>query len=591
MRATVTLCLLLLAKLCPANWWLLATPTAYQFTLQFSTDYKDKCRKMHYLVARQRELCQISQNMLAIVSKGAQMGLKECQTQFAGRLWNCSTFFDTSIANMPLATISQVDFSVIGRSNKSGQSKQGKLRKSVEVMMSDAPARQFHDVSDVFGGILKLHSREKAYVHAISAAGVAYSITRACSQGDLPSCSCDKDVHRRNFKNKRFHGDWEWGGCSEDVNFGERLTKDFVDSNELARSWNDPAPKLMNLHNNEAGRRAIRANMKLMCKCHGVSGSCTVRLCWRRMADFHTIGQSLSEKFDGAVKVKFSGMRHKLKPYVVGLKKPTKRDLVYLQQSPDFCQEDAKLSIYGTKGRQCERDGYGTNGCAMLCCGRGYTTVVAEEVRDCKCKFQWCCEVKCEKCKYVMEADRLKMPRRKLHSAPAITGLAKKHRRSSSAPSYEYEPAADRKASAGNIPLLKRNLSGSRRGSAQAGEPAVKIEDGEQERRRSSPSAPLRRKTVIGAEPSTVAFISATPLPEAFGDIESVGTNVGQSPRQSNCRYPCKEETGNQSKGTPRKQCGAKGSSFFTCILLLALFAFGVVAAMHFSGLLKSRKG
>ncbi|KFD56589.1 hypothetical protein M514_02693 [Trichuris suis] len=447
MHATIILCILLLAKLCPANWWLLATPTAYQFTLQFSTDYKDKCRQMHYLVARQRELCQISQNMLAIVSKGAQMGLKECQTQFAGRLWNCSTFFDTSIASLPVAAISQLDYSPIGRSNKSTQLKQGKLRKSVEVMMSDTPARQFQDVSDLFGGILKLRkltrlnwntrstlpskqcficyylsvsyfeltnlfrasdSREKAYVHAISAAGVAYSITRACSQGDLPSCSCDKDVHRRNFKNKRFHGDWEWGGCSEDVNFGERLSKDFVDSNELARSWADPAPKLMNLHNNEAGRRAIRANMKLMCKCHGVSGSCTVRLCWRRMADFHTIGQSLSEKFDGAVKVKFSGMRHKLKPYVAGLKKPTKRDLVYLQQSPDFCQEDSLLSIYGTKGRKCERDGYGTNGCAMLCCGRGYTTVVAEEVRDCKCKFQWCCEVKCEKCKYVMEEHHCK---------------------------------------------------------------------------------------------------------------------------------------------------------------------------------------
>jgi len=44
-------------------------------------------------------------------------------------------------------------------------------------------------------------SREKAYVHAISAAGVAYSITRACSRGELPSCSCDKNVHRRS-KNK-----------------------------------------------------------------------------------------------------------------------------------------------------------------------------------------------------------------------------------------------------------------------------------------------------------------------------------------------------------------------------------------------------
>ncbi|KRX67248.1 Protein Wnt-4 [Trichinella sp. T9] len=452
------ICLLLFNPHCLASWWLLATPSAYQFTLKFNSDYKDKCRQMHYLVARQRELCQLSKNLLAIVSQGAQMGLKECQSQFAGRQWNCSTFFDSSVPN--LLVTNQFD---VGMMN-GNRTKLSKLRKSLDGMMSDAPAiHASQDVGDLFGGILKLHdilrskcdenqlrakriliswehciqksllqctvvneeatwpsvllvaldgcssvgrkeiadySREKAYIHAISAAGVSYSITRACSQGDLPSCSCDKNVHRRNFKNK---GQWEWGGCSEDVAYGERLSKDFVDSNELARAWSDPAPKLMNLHNNEAGRRAIRANMKLMCKCHGVSGSCTVKLCWRRMTDFQTIGEALSKKFDGAVKVKFSGLRHKLKPYVAGHKKPTKRDLVYLQQSPDFCQENPKLGVYGTKGRQCEKDGYSTSGCAILCCGRGYTVKSVEKVQDCNCKFQWCCEVKCEKCKHVVE--------------------------------------------------------------------------------------------------------------------------------------------------------------------------------------------
>ncbi|KRY46404.1 Protein Wnt-4 [Trichinella britovi] len=565
------ICLLLFNPHCLASWWLLATPSAYQFTLKFNSDYKDKCRQMHYLVARQRELCQLSKNLLAIVSQGAQMGLKECQSQFAGRQWNCSTFFDSSVPN--LLVTNQFD---VGMMN-GNRTKLSKLRKSLDGMMSDAPAiHASQDVGDLFGGILKLHdilrskcdenqlranvlqfgsggvgrrgfamhahlqakldqlgtlhseipfamqnlqctvvneeatwpsvllvtldgcssvgrkeiadcmvktieifnntlaaqfkpllfpsvgvrrrqlinqkqslaaeqeicilnrlccsyslliqveehklsnlaanhatflykskcpnySREKAYIHAISAAGVSYSITRACSQGDLPSCSCDKNVHRRNFKNKRFQGQWEWGGCSEDVAYGERLSKDFVDSNELARAWSDPAPKLMNLHNNEAGRRAIRANMKLMCKCHGVSGSCTVKLCWRRMTDFQTIGEALSKKFDGAVKVKFSGLRHKLKPYVAGHKKPTKRDLVYLQQSPDFCQENPKLGVYGTKGRQCEKDGYSTSGCAILCCGRGYTVKSVEKVQDCNCKFQWCCEVKCEKCKHVVE--------------------------------------------------------------------------------------------------------------------------------------------------------------------------------------------
>lgn len=45
-------------------------PSAYQHTLQFDNDYKDQCRRLHYLVSRQRELCALSKNMLAIVSKG-----------------------------------------------------------------------------------------------------------------------------------------------------------------------------------------------------------------------------------------------------------------------------------------------------------------------------------------------------------------------------------------------------------------------------------------------------------------------------------------------------------------------------------------
>ncbi|VDP45870.1 unnamed protein product [Soboliphyme baturini] len=148
--------------------------------------------------------------------------------------------------------------------------------------------------------------------------------------------------------------------------------------------------------------------MKLMCKCHGVSGSCTVKICWRRMGEFQKIGEKLYEKFDGATRVKFSGQRHKLKPAVIGHKKPTKRDLVYLEESPDFCQANSKYGIFGTKSRECKKNSYGTEGCAILCCGRGYTTVILEKVQDCNCKFKWCCEVRCDKCKIRVETHYCK---------------------------------------------------------------------------------------------------------------------------------------------------------------------------------------
>lgn len=43
--------------------------------------------------------------------------------------------------------------------------------------------------------------------------------------------------------------------------------------------------------------------MRTDCKCHGLSGSCTLRTCWRKMPSLRDVGNRLKEKFDGAAKV------------------------------------------------------------------------------------------------------------------------------------------------------------------------------------------------------------------------------------------------------------------------------------------------
>ena len=53
--------------------------------------------------------------------------------------------------------------------------------------------------------------------------------------------------------------------------------------------------------------------MKLLCKCHGVSGSCSVRICWKTMANFREVGESLKDKFDGAARVKLNNKKKKVK--------------------------------------------------------------------------------------------------------------------------------------------------------------------------------------------------------------------------------------------------------------------------------------
>ena len=47
---------------------------------------------------------------------------------------------------------------------------------------------------------------------------------------------------------------WQWGGCSEDVEFGHRFSRDFIDAGEKGRNLRS----IMNLHNSEVGRIVSR---------------------------------------------------------------------------------------------------------------------------------------------------------------------------------------------------------------------------------------------------------------------------------------------------------------------------------------------
>lgn len=73
-------------------------------------------------------------------------------------------------------------------------------------------------------------------------------------------------------------------------------------------------------------------------------------------------------------------------------------ELVYLQQSPNYCDRDPTLGSFGTVGRKCNRTTSGIEGCDLLCCGRGYNTHQFNRTWQCHCKFRWCCEVQCDIC-------------------------------------------------------------------------------------------------------------------------------------------------------------------------------------------------
>ena len=118
-------------------------------------------------------------------------------------------------------------------------------------------------------------SRETAFTYAISAAGVVNAVSRACREGELSSCGCSRAARPKDLPR-----DWLWGGCGDNLNYGYRFSKEFVDAREREKSYPkgsyESARLMMNLHNNEAGRRVgdsgyIRKYaLKRILRCHQI---------------------------------------------------------------------------------------------------------------------------------------------------------------------------------------------------------------------------------------------------------------------------------------------------------------------------------
>lgn len=72
----------------------------------------------------------------------------------------------------------------------------------------------------------------------------------------------------------------------------------------------------------------------------------------------------------------------------------------------------APAGSLGTAGRVCSKLSRGTDGCEVMCCGRGYDTTRVTRVTKCECKFHWCCAVRCKECEDTVDVHTCKAPKR-----------------------------------------------------------------------------------------------------------------------------------------------------------------------------------
>uniref|UniRef100_T1DBK0 Protein Wnt n=1 Tax=Dendrocoelum lacteum TaxID=27895 RepID=T1DBK0_9PLAT len=310
------------------------------------------CQK---LIRHQQPLCKSHTELIPSVVRGLRLAVQECQHQFSNNHWNCSGYNITLPSN-----------------KKKGRGK------------------------TILDNLIMKGTAESGYLNAIISAGVAYQVTLACSRGQHRYCGCDKTVY-----DMPLEGNYKWSGCSENIHFGAAFSKRFLDTPHKKRLRKNPTLGLVSLHNSHSGRKVVVDNMGVKCKCHGVSGSCEVKTCYRALPSLRIIGDILKKRFTASIFVELKDLKLISKENVK--KNVLEDELTYVERSPNFCVRNPRYGSLGTSGRLCNitknEDGkYSEGSCDNLCCGRGYRKTEYMKEENCHCQFIWCCNVTCETC-------------------------------------------------------------------------------------------------------------------------------------------------------------------------------------------------
>lgn len=155
------------------------------------------------------------------------------------------------------------------------------------------------------------------------------------------------------------------------------------------------------------------------CKCHGLSGSCSMQTCWTSVNAFPEIADNIRQmyEFGQPLQVDNTGkvdqnVREDALVYVYGKNwqhnavKDFDTNTFITLDSPDYCKQDLSTGWRGTQGRQCSRIRENNTSlqerrsCKTLCRQCGYRVRKHRVVRKrkCNCNFNWCCSVTCDVC-------------------------------------------------------------------------------------------------------------------------------------------------------------------------------------------------
>merc|ERR1712071_590175 len=202
---------------------------------------------------------------------------------------------------------------------------------------------------------LKRAYRETAALEAFSAAGVKHAVSRGCAAGRLRKCHCAEAGNMVETRQT-----WKWGGCGDNLSYGHSFTTKFLGGGPIKSTrktkwkerkigkqngrhpaklqrWKQPTStnvgsavttdsskrqrknvkrnktsdgdvdlllrRRISRHNNAVGSKIVERLVNRTCKCHGVSGSCTMQTCWNQLAHFSEAARSIKLKYERTVMI------------------------------------------------------------------------------------------------------------------------------------------------------------------------------------------------------------------------------------------------------------------------------------------------
>ncbi|KAM7360224.1 wnt inhibitor of Dorsal [Cochliomyia hominivorax] len=232
---------------------------------------------------------------------------------------------------------------------------------------------------------LLLRDREDSYVNAITTAAVLYTITKKCSSGNIAGCgTCTESSDNTQ--------------CSNNPKVAQLLKQ------HVNVAFTEDFYGKVSKHNYRTVINLLEKSLIQQCICAvlGPNGICAKEMCLQVLKPFEDIAADIRQMYDKGIQLSNTPENSRIMWNNIPLDA-----LLYMKDSPNYCEPDAVPRWNGMRGRLCSTSGNEKNlseeeriRCHYLCHECGYTVRPKNVVTEnrCNCKFTWGFQVQCEMC-------------------------------------------------------------------------------------------------------------------------------------------------------------------------------------------------